>query len=54
MVALSAEVDEVEVDVVEAVEVGVGPKRQRRRLNTQNQHLLADDSNRIVSGRWRW
>jgi hypothetical protein len=34
MVALSTEVAKVEVD--EAVEEGAGPKRRRRRPNTQN------------------
>ena len=51
---LSAEVAEVEVDIVEAVEEGTDPKRQRRHVSTQNQQLLADDSNRTVSGGWRW
>ena len=43
MIALFAEVAEVEGDVVEAVGEGAGPKHQRRRTNTQNQQLLADE-----------
>jgi len=40
--------------MVEAVEEGADPKHQQRRLNTQNQQLLADGSSRTVSGGWRW
>ena len=48
------EVANVEVDVVEAVEEGAGSKRRRRRPNTENQQLLAEECSRTVSGGWRW